>query len=80
LTIRGGGNRIRGIEYSGLKVFVGLVVHALWPTRECRCHARLTTKPNANIVGAAQCPVIAIFSLRGVGQPITMTAFARIPF
>ena len=63
-----------GIEYSGLKALIGLVVHALWAIGKPRGHARLSTKPHADIVGAAQASIVAIFTLRGVGQPIAMPA------
>ena len=57
-----------------MKALIGLVVHALWAIGKPRGHARLSTKPHADIVGAAQGSIVAIFTLRGVGQPITMAA------
>ena len=49
-------------------------MHALGPSRKCRRHARLPAKPHANVIGPPQCPVVAIFALRCIGKPITMTA------
>jgi hypothetical protein len=50
------------------------MVHALWPIRERRCHARLSAKPHADIIGPPQCPVITIFALRSIAEPITVAA------
>jgi hypothetical protein len=63
-----------GIQCSGFKMLVSPMVHALWPVRERRCNARLAAEPHANIIGPPQCPVIAIFTLRRIGEPITVAA------
>jgi hypothetical protein len=63
-----------GTPYSGLKALVSLVVHALRPIWEHGCRARLSAKPHANIICPAQGAVVAIFTLRGIGKPITMAA------
>jgi hypothetical protein len=63
-----------GIQCSGLKALVSLAVHALWPSWESRRHAWLSAKPHANFIGPAQGSVVAIFALRSIGEPITVTA------
>jgi hypothetical protein len=50
------------------------VVHPFWPIRKLRRHARLSAKLHPYFIGPPQGPVIAIFALRGVGEPVTVTA------
>ena len=57
-----------------MKALIRAVVHALRSIREPPCSARLSAKPHANLIGLAQCSVIAIFALRRIGEPITVTA------
>jgi hypothetical protein len=63
-----------GTQYSGFKTPVGLVVHALRSIWEQGCRARLSAKSHANIICPARCPVVAIFTLRGIGKSITVAA------
>jgi hypothetical protein len=63
-----------GIQCSRFKALVGLVVHPLWPIRERRRSSWLSAKPHPNVIGPPRGPVTAIFTLRGIGEPITMTA------
>jgi hypothetical protein len=63
-----------GIQSSGFKTLISLIVHTLWPTRERRRNARLSAKPHADVIGPPQGPVIAIFALRRIGEPITVAA------
>jgi hypothetical protein len=63
-----------GIQCSGFKTIIGLVVHALWPSRKWRHNARLSANPHANVIGPPQCPVVAIITLRRIGEPIAVAA------
>jgi hypothetical protein len=54
------------------EVLVGLVVHALWALWERRRHAWVSAEPHAYVISAAQCAVIAMFTLRGIVEPITV--------
>jgi hypothetical protein len=62
-----------GTQYRSLKVLVSFVVHAPGSIREQRSNARLSTKPQANITGSAQSPIVAILPLRDISQSITVT-------
>jgi hypothetical protein len=63
-----------GTQCSRFKALVGLVVHPLWPIGERRRSSWLSAKPHPNVIGPPRCPVIAIFTLRGIGEPIAVAA------
>ncbi|MBV8738312.1 MAG: hypothetical protein JO007_13855 [Alphaproteobacteria bacterium] len=63
-----------GIRHRRLKAIVGPAVHALWPSRESRRSTGLPTKPHPNVIGPPQCSVVAVFTLRRMGELITVAA------
>jgi len=63
-----------GIQYSGLKALVIRLMHALRAIGEPRCRARVSAESHANIICSAQCPIVVIFTLRRIGESITVAA------